>query len=64
MMYQPKKIANFKIKYDNKIYDKITDFNISNWEDEANNVRFTNRDNDKSITQIICNLSDIEIIKE
>ena len=56
-------IPNFKIKYNNQDYDKITNFGIDNWENKVN-VHFTNRDSEQKFTNINCTLDDIEIIRE
>lgn len=63
-MNRPKPINGLKVEYDNKIYDKIIRFNISNWDDEKYNVSFTNIDSDNLTTEIRCNLKDIKIITE
>lgn len=62
-MYMPKAINNLKIKYDGQVYDKITNLNISNWEDEQYNVHFEVQDNEKMRTSIRCNIEDIEFVK-
>ena len=63
-MNRPKIINGLKVEYDNKIYDKIINFNISNWDDEKYNVSFTNVDSDNLTTEIRCSLKDIKIITE
>lgn len=63
-MNRPKIINGLKVEYDNKIYDKIINFNISTWDDEKYNVSFTNVDSDNLTTEIRCSLKDIKIITE
>ena len=58
-----KPIKGLKIKFENKIYDKIVHFSISNW-DKEDNVHFTNIDSKNISVSIHCKYKDIEIITE
>lgn len=55
-------INNLKIKYDNKLYEKILYISIQNVSEYSEyEVSFDNMDNENSTTRINCMLKDIEM---
>lgn len=63
MENKEKTVKGLKIKYNDEVYDKITYFNISNW-DGKENVSFSHKKNENTMLNINCKFADIEIIKE
>lgn len=59
---QEKPIKGLKIKYDDKTYENITYFSISNW-DGSERVSFTERKDNTVSTTVNCKFSDIKIIQ-
>ena len=57
--YNPKINKGLKVEYDNRIYDKIIYFSISD-----NEVHFENKENDSITNNIFCKLSEIKITLE
>ena len=57
-----KPIKGLKIKYDDKTYENITYFSISNW-DGSERVSFTERKDNTVSTTVNCIFSDIKIIQ-
>lgn len=57
-----KPIKGLKVKYDDKTYENITYFSISNW-DGSERVSFTERKDNTVSTTVNCKFSDIKIIQ-
>lgn len=57
--YNPKINKEFKVEYNNKIYDRIMYFSISD-----NQVHFENKENESITENISCKLNEIKIIQE
>lgn len=55
-------IKNLKIKYDNKVYDKIMYLSVHNIDEYSKyEVSFENKENEKETININCMLNEIEI---
>ena len=54
--YKPKINKGLKVEYQDKVYDKIIYFHVSN-----NKVSFENKQNESITNNICCNLSEVKI---
>ncbi len=57
-----KPIKNSKIRYDDKTYENITYFSITNW-DGNERVSFTEKKDNTVTTTVNCKFSDIKVIQ-